>query len=159
MATWRRFPRGTLRGVAQLSGPFGRATGELTELSIGGCFVAGIAALRGGTRVRAHLLLPRDSRPVDVMSRVLYSRPASSLSLPGIGIALDDLRAEDAERIAGTVERCDLLHMGLLFRLEAREPDREEIDRLCLEAGIPTGLPLEDVLGRVGVALRRYRGE
>jgi hypothetical protein len=148
-----------LRGSAQLSGPFGRCTGELTELSIGGAFIAGAPPLRAGTKVRIHLLLPRSIHPIEAKATILYARPQGPLSPAGLGLAFYALEDADAKRIESTVERSDLLHMKLLFSLQSGDTPREQIDAACLEAGLPAGLPPDELHDRISLALRRFRGE
>jgi len=128
-------------------------------LSIGGAFIAGAPALKAQTRVRAHLLLPRDLRPIEAKATILYSRPATPFSAAGVGIAFYSLDDADAKRIEKTVERSDLLHMRLLFSLQDRATPREQLDAACLDAGLPAGLPADELHDRISLALRRYRGE
>lgn len=157
--SWRRYPRGTLRGTAQLGGSFGRCSGELTELSVGGAFIAGVPPLRSASHVRAHLLLPGQIAPIEVRARVLYVRPENFFSREGVGISFEDLGAEEAARVQRAVERSDLLYMRLLFHLQSGDATREEIDETCLEAGVPVGVPKDELYDRISIALRRYRGE
>lgn len=153
----RRFPRGTLRGAAQLAGSFGRVGGEVVELSVGGAFVAGVPALPSEASARAWILLPHESRPVPVRVRVLYSRPAKPLCGAGVGIAFEDLGPEDAERITRAVERTDILHLSVLFKLQSNAP-RDELEQACLDAGIPLGLSDRELHGYLEDVVRRYHG-
>ena len=150
-----------MRGTAQISGAFGCASGELTELSLGGAFVEGIPPFPLDSRVRMHILLPRDRHMIVTRSRVLYIREKQEHDRlrPGVGFAFEDISDVDSRRIASAVERSDLLHMRLLFSLQMNDASRDQLDEACLDAGIPPGLPAEELTTRVAIALRRYRGE
>lgn len=148
-----------MRGSAQLSFGWGRTAGELRELSLGGAFVAGVRELDPGTRLSAWVILPNELAPMRIPARVLYARKGSSFSAGGVGIEFERVCDDERQRIARSVERSNLLYTALLFRLQNPTSRREEVERACLEAGVPLGLTLPEVEERVSDALRRYRGE
>lgn len=137
----RRFPRANLNGTAQLSQGAFRCSGEVATISEGGVFIAGIPKLPVGNEYRVHLILPRTFEPVVCRAEVLYNLPPSDGRKGGTGLRFSVISADGQARIAKVVATLGALHEQLLQALTAPEPDRETVEALCFEIGLPSDLP------------------
>ncbi len=77
-------------------------TGLSRDLSSGGVFVATYMPQPPGTKVAVHFVLP-DGRAVKAGGVVRWTVPAQGDVAPGMGVAFEDLEAEDLNAI---VEFC-----------------------------------------------------
>lgn len=137
----RRFPRASLNGTAQLTQGTFRCSGEVSTLSEGGVFIAGIPKLPVGQEYRVHLILPKTFEPVVCRAEVIYNLPPSDGRKGGTGLRFSVMSADGQARIAKLVALLGLLYEKLLQILTGPEPDREVVEALCFELGLPTELP------------------
>ena len=137
----RRFPRANLNGTAQLSQGTFRCSGEISTLSEGGVFIAGIPKLPVGADYRVHLILPRTFEPVVCRAEVIYNLPASDGRKGGTGLRFSVISADALARISKLVTLLGALYEKLLQLLTSAEPSREEVEALAFDLGLPTDLP------------------
>jgi hypothetical protein len=137
----RRYPRANLNGTAQLSHGTFRCSGEISTLSEGGVFIAGIPKLAVGSEYRVHLILPRTFEPVVCRAEVIYNLPASDGRKGGTGLRFSVISADALARISKLVTVLGALYEKLLKMLTTADPDRMEVETLCFELGLPLDLP------------------
>lgn len=127
-------------------------TGELCTLSPGGLLVAGVPSLSAGTTVLMFIFLPRSDRPVVTEARALYELPGSA-----VGFAFLGLPDEEADRVNRAVASAAAIYLTLDNLLHFAPDRRPDIDELCRQVLLPTGLPLVLLRPRVALALERLQ--
>lgn len=137
----RRFPRASLNGTAQLTQGAFRCSGEVSTLSEGGVFVAGIPKLPVGGEYRVHLILPKTFEPVVCRAEVIYNLPPSDGRKGGTGMRFSLMSADGQARIAKLVAFLGEQYEKLLKILTGPEPEREAVEAMCFELGLPIDLP------------------
>ena len=137
----RRFPRANLNGTAQVTQGAFRCSGEISTLSEGGVFIAGIPKLPMGSDYRVHLILPKTFEPVVCRAEVIYNLPPSDGRKGGTGMRFTVISADALARICKLVALLGSLYEKLLALLTTPDPDRGEVETLAFELGLPTDLP------------------
>lgn len=137
----RRYPRANLNGTAQVNQGTFRCSGEISTLSEGGVFIAGIPKLPMGADYRVHLILPKTFEPVVCRAEVIYNLPPSDGRRGGTGMRFTVISADALGRISKLVTLLGSLYEKLLAVLTTADPDREEVETLAFELGLPTDLP------------------
>ena len=153
----RRFPRANLNGTAQLTQGTFRCSGEISTLSEGGVFIAGIPKLPVGAEYRVHLILPRTFEPVVCRAEVLYNLPPSDGRRGGSGLRFSMISADAQARIGKLVDSLGAVYERLLQSLTVPEPDREVIDALCFEIGLPVDFPYSRLRWLVLQGVNQFR--
>ena len=153
----RRFPRANLNGTAQLTQGTFRCSGEISTISEGGAFVAGVPALPVAAEYRAHLILPRTFEPVVCRAEVLYSLPPSDLKRGGVGLRFTMISADSQSRIRKMVLELGEAYETLLHALTVPDPDRAVVDALCYELGLPVEVPFSRLRWLVLQGVNQFR--
>lgn len=148
----KRQPRATLGGAVQVNVGHNYLVGELCTLSPGGLLVAGLPSLSAGTKALIFFFLPRSDRPVVAEARALYELPGSA-----IGFSFQGLPSEEADRVNRAVASAAAIYLTLDNLVHFAPDRRSDIDELCKQVLLPTGLPLKLLRSRVALALQRLQ--
>ena len=148
----RRFPRATLRSVAQVVVGKDRWTVELRMLSRGGALVIGLPeSIEPGTTVHTWIMLPKSQRPAGAFAKVLYREG------PGVGLGFTAIAPEEEDRISRVVDRMGLVWLGLHFCLGMTTANPDQIGALCTELGLDPQLSRPKLRAAVHLAIERLQ--
>lgn len=148
----RRFPRATMRSVAQIVSGRHRFNAEVRMLSRGGALVSGLPEeLEPGTSVHAWIMLPKSQRPAGAFAKILYREG------PCVGLGFTAIAPEEEDRIARVVDRMGLVWLGLHFCLGMTTTNPDQVAALCNELGLDPGLPRTRLRAAVQLAIERLQ--